>query len=166
MSERILSEQRLKSDGRKLLRRRERCLDQIAALTAEYDDVNAELNAWLARESARFGIEVPPNVLLLDVLAIIEVQPSGAWLWRGTFNNQGTPTVRMREGGRHGSERSVARFLAEAFGLIDPEWEGILYPTNGPEDVNPWNRTLRAFPPGKVRGNPNRYGWNPTEAVS
>ena len=77
-----------------------------------------------------------------DVTLQVDVEPGGAWRWRGMRNNQGLGTIRT-PGGNH-PEVSVVRYLAEAFGLIGPDDHGCLYPTAGDtNDVNPWHRTLR-----------------------
>lgn len=123
------------------------------------DDLLAELDQQVERESARLGVEVPRDAFLLDLLELVEVEQDGGWLWLGMTNNRQLPVARTRTTTQNGGERSVTRLLAEAFGLVDPDWEGVLYPLNGTWDVNPWHREQRAFPEGKARGNPNRYSW-------
>lgn len=92
------------------------------------------------RECKRFGMEVPRDPFLLDVLASITVEnPGEKWRWSGGTNNHGVPSVRIESR----SERSVVRVLAEAFGIVTPEQNGILYPTTDRDDVNPFHRTLR-----------------------
>ena len=159
--DRQLSEQKLRSEYRQKVRRRDVAMTKAAALYAEADDLLADLLAQVGRESERFGVEVPCDGLILDILELVEVEPDGTWSWSGGTNNKGLPTVRWRPDTRSASERGVTRVLAEAFGLIDPDWEGLLYPLRGTQNVNPWHREMRAFPPGKVRGNANRYGFKP-----
>lgn len=122
-----------------------------AVAAARAADVRAaaaarELAALHAAAQARFG-ELPADPLLLDVLALVDVEPGGAWRWRGMRNNKGLAT--FRRPGDH-VELSVVRYLAEAFGVVGPADHGYLYPSAGDtDDVNPWNRKLRrtAAPP-------------------
>lgn len=151
------SEQRLRMDARKKLRTILRSEQKIAELTAEVEVLQAELDAQVEHESKRLGVEVPPDAVLLDVLKCVSVRDEdGAWLWHGSFNNKNLGIVRYRFGGQF-HDKSVVRFLAEAFGLVGSDWEGILYPTNGTDDVNPWHREHRSYPDGRSRGNARRY---------
>lgn len=159
MNQRTPSEQRLEMHHRVKVRRLLKATAEIERLQAEVDDLTAELDAQAERESKRLGVEVPPDAFVLDVLELVEVGADDEWTWLGQTNNKQLPTVRTRTGTPNGGERSVVRLLAEAFGLVDPDWEGILYPTTSPLDVNPWHRERREYPEGKCRGNPARYTW-------
>lgn len=155
-TDRTPCEQRLEAEWRTTYRRMERARVREDEARAEAQEALRVLKARVAGESERLGVAVPPDALLLDVLALVEVGQDEKWHWLGTTNNKQLPTVRYRNGNTSG-ERSVTRFLAESFGVVDPEWEGILYPLCGPDDVNPWHREPREYPAGKVRGNSQRY---------
>lgn len=150
------SEVRLGMEARKKVRRIIKAEDAIAEATATLDELRRELDEQVAKESARFGLEVPHDALVLDVLELVEVGPDEEWTWLGGSNNHGTPYVRYREGAQM-HDRTVTRLLAEAFGLVESSWEGILYPEGSAQDVNPFHRTLREFPDGRQRGNARRY---------
>lgn len=149
------TEQPLESEHRKMFRQFERSRRKEAEAHAQADACLRNLRTAQHRASQRLGVDVPADVLLLDMLELIEVESDGCWRWCGNTNNHGTPTVRYYNGVRPGTERSVPRVLGEGFGLIDPDWEGILYPL----DVNPWHREKREYPEGKYRGNASRYGF-------
>lgn len=85
---------------------------------------DAALAAQLNRESMRFGRTIPADPFLLDILSQIDVV------------NPGEP----RPGA---SERSTVRVLAEAFGVVSPEQNGVLYPLGSRDDVNPFHRQHR-----------------------
>lgn len=113
------------------------------------------------REWKRFGRDdIPRDPFILDVLASVVVEPGDRWIWRGHTNNHGLPTVRCPyvpgSPGVVGSERSVVRVLAEAFGVVAPETNGVLYPLNGRDDVNPFHRRLRLGSNTRM-GNPHRH---------
>jgi hypothetical protein len=139
--------------ARKKARRLHKVESMIAELQSEYEELRADLLDWKWRESKRLGVDVPANALLLDILELIEITEDDKWLWLGVTNNKNLPTIRYRDG-QKAHERSVVRVLAEFFEIIDEDWEGTLYPTNGTDDVNPWHRELRALPEGKFRGTP------------
>lgn len=149
--------------ARRAAARRARAEVAARAAAARAAEATRELAAIHAAAEARFG-KLPADPLLLDVLALVDVEPGGAWRWRGMRNNQGLGTIRS-PGGTH-PERSVVRYLAEAFGVVGPDDHGSLYPTAGdPDDVNPWHRTLRrtAAPaarpshwPGRQTSSPER----------
>jgi hypothetical protein len=113
----------------------------------------ADLAAIHQAAVEKFG-DVPCDPFLLDVLAMIDVRPDGTWHWKGGRNNKNCAVVRLPLEGR-GSERSVVRYLALAFGLIGPDDHGTPYPTHGTHDVNPWHRVLRAS--AERQGNPHRF---------
>ena len=120
--------------------RRRRAAAAAQAANVRVAAAAAQLAALHAAAQARFG-DVPADPLLLDVLALVDVEPGGAWRWRGLRNNKGLAT--LRRPGDH-VEVSVVRYLAEAFGVVGPDDHGYLFPAAGdPDDVNPWHRTLR-----------------------
>lgn len=86
-------------------------------------------------------MRLPNDPVLLDVLGMIEVRSGGYWHWKGLRNNKGLATVRFTEDTN--VEKSVVRYLAVRFGLIEPDDNGLLYPTHETDDVNPWHRVLR-----------------------
>lgn len=147
------TEQSLQSEARKKARRLYKIENLLAELKFEQEELKDELVRWKWKESERLGVDVPADALILDILALIEVGPEDSWIWLGIRNNKNLPTVRYRDG-VSAHERSVVRVLAEAFGIVEPDWEGILYPTNGTDDVNPWHREKRELPEGKFRGTP------------
>lgn len=103
---------------------------------------------WLdhvARETCRFGRPVPDDPDVLDILAQVEVTDGDVWRWQGMRNNKGLATVRRLAGERRPVELSVVRVLAIAFGVISPDWPGMLYPQGSPDDVNPFHRNLRGI---------------------
>lgn len=135
---------RLDNTMRKLAREVER---ERAAAEQHRRKADAASNALYERwhrECKRFGRDdIPRDPFILDVLASIEVGPGDKWRWLGGTNNHGVPSVRTADPAR--AERSVVRVLAEAFGVVDPETNGVLYPANGDrDDVNPFHRRLRA----------------------
>jgi hypothetical protein len=148
---RKVSERPLESRWRGAARALERERQKEDAHRAAAQRLDADLARQLNAESMRFGVTVPADPLLLDVLAQIDVEnPGEVWRWRGNSNNHGTMTVKW---GR--SERSVVRFLAEAFGVVEPDAEGLLYPKGDRDDVNPWHREWRAgsgMPVGRRAG--------------
>lgn len=132
---------------------RERAKAEIATEVA--DDARRRLDEMHKEACDRFGMDVPCDALLLDVLALVEVE-GDRWLWQGTRNNKGMATIRAPRGVRYSGEISLVRYLAIEFGLIEPDTFGLLYPTNGDlDDVNPWHRTMR-YADAPV-GNPDRY---------
>lgn len=150
-------EQKLTSTCRKLVREIVRQEHKAALATRaarEARDDFAEIKAGL---EARFGRELPDDGLLLDLLDLIEVADNDRWLWHGLRNNYGIGIVRD---GR--SEQSLVRYLAIAFGVIEPEEFGMLFPREvGPGkkgdtlDVNPWHRVLRGT--STAMGNRGRF---------
>ena len=117
------------------------------------------LNETVRRHADRLMVIPPNNAIILDILELVEVVAPDYWLWHGMTNNKGLPTVRYRTDGSAATERSVVRVLAEAFGVVDEDWEGILYPLNGTDNVNPWQREKREYPEGKYRGKHDRYNF-------
>lgn len=125
------------------------------------DDAVIRLEKIHSETEARFGRDVPQDALLLDVLACIEVEADDVWRWKGTRNNHGIPTVSMPldSGRRWRSERSLARYLGLAFGVLKDDQFGTFYPANGDaDDMNPWHRVLRES--DLPVGNPDRYQWS------
>lgn len=140
-----------------LLRAREvdRWIAKELKARAELDRLDAEWQAHVDRESARFGRPVPSDPEVLDILAQIDIEPGDVWRWKGLFNNKALPTYKVRStAGR--SERSVVRMLSVAFGLIEPGDGGLLYPIGDKDDVNPWHRRHR-IGTNRQMGNPHRY---------
>lgn len=136
---RKLTERPLNPRWRTVARAIERERGKEAAHRAEAERCEVEFLHHLNAESMRFGVTVPPDPFLLDVLGQIDVEnPGEVWRWRGNSNDHGTMTVRTQR-----SERSVVRFLAEAFGVVGPDDEGLLYPRGDRDDVNPWHRDWR-----------------------
>ena len=106
-------------------------------------------------ECERLGVSLPYDPILLDVVALIEVEDGGIWRWRGTRNNYGSPTFRMPGG----KEWSVPKFLATALGYLpNTETEYLLRPGNGYEtdDMNPAHRMICVVRRGRL-GNPDRF---------
>lgn len=159
MSERhrIQTEQPLEMENRRKARRLAKVRDQIEALKLEEAELLKDLTKTMERHSTRLLVPVPSNAIILDILELVEVVKPNYWLWHGMTNNKGLPTVRYRTDGSAATERSVVRVLAEAFGVVDEDWEGILYPLNGTDNVNPWQREKREYPEGKYRGKHDRY---------
>lgn len=140
---------------RELTARRDALQAQIDALEEEY-----EADWWALCD--KFGCVIPedPTGDLYDILDRVEPMPDGGWRWLGGLNNKGLPVLKRSAS----SEVSVVRYLAVAFGVVDKDWEGILYPLRkgwyeevGYVDVQPFRRRPRALPPGKRRGNPTRH---------
>lgn len=134
---------------------------------AEADEALAaaqtELTTIWQKACDRFGRSVPTDAFFLDVLDSIDIEDGEVWRWRGMTNNKGLAVVRSRSGRKAGSEESLVRFLAVAFGIIEPEEFGSLYPANGdPDDINPWHRTLRRSE--RPLGNPDRFAFSPKVA--
>lgn len=126
--------------------------DRIAA---ENEAIAREARSDLARihtdACERFDLDLPLDPFLLDVLELIDVAPANRWLWRGTRNNKGVPTIRHQ-----GHELSLTRYLAIQLGVISGNEFGTLYPVEGDtEDVNPFHRDLRRAP--RPTGNPYRF---------
>lgn len=135
---------RLDNTMRKLAREAERERAAADQHRRRADAASQALYERWHREWKRFGRDdLPRDPFLLDVLASVVVEPGDKWRWLGGTNNDGVPTVRTPDPQR--GERSVVRVLAEAFGVVDPETNGVLYPANGDRtDVNPFHRVLRA----------------------
>lgn len=116
-------------------RRRDEASERVHA-------ANVDLASMWQETCERFGRDdIPTDALLLDVLESIDVEAGDVWRWNGVRNNKGLATLRR---GRNGTEVSLVRYLAESFGIVEPDEYGLLYPANGdPDDVNPWHRTLR-----------------------
>jgi hypothetical protein len=120
----------------------------------EADAFRAEVEALRVIASTRLGVDVADDPLLVDVCSLIDLeQPGAVWRWRGIRNpSHGTPIISMK-----GHTLTVVRYLAIAFNVIDPSWNGILHPLNGQQtDVSPWHRQLR--PSAEKVGNPK--GWH------
>lgn len=156
---RKLGERALNPRWRTTARAMQREWEKADKHRAEAQRLDAEMTRHLNAESTRFGMTVPADPFLLDVLAQIDVEnPGEVWRWRGNSNNHGTMTVRTSR-----QERSVVRFLAEAFGVVGPDDEGLLYPLGDRDDVNPWHREWR---PGTGQPVGRRLGAvSPTECV-
>lgn len=135
--------------ARQIAARAARAERKAAAASRQAQAAARDLAALHAATEARFGMSIPCDPFLLDVLAMIAVRPGGVWHWTGQRNNRGIATVRVGLG-----ERSVVRYLALAFGVIGPDDNGVLYPTAGRDDLNPWRRVLRvsARPVGRTSG--------------
>lgn len=139
------AETRISNEARLLASRLRRAEQRLTAAQEEADAVTDELTALHRRAEERFGRPITPDALLLDVLASVVITDRDVWLWRGMRNNHGLPTVKYVEG-RRNQEKSVVRYLAIAFGVITDEDNGVLYPDEDADDINPWHRTLRRSP--------------------
>lgn len=142
------------NEARMTLSRLTRAQERLQQAQQEVDAATERLTAIHAAACEKLGREVPTDALLLDVLALIDVEDGDTWVWNGMRNNKGLAVVRPRRS----SEVSLVRYLAIEFGLITEDDYGVLYPMNGPDDVNPWHRELRAAE--KPVGNPNRFGFS------
>ena len=142
------AERAMTNEARMTLARLRRHEAAIKAHGEEADDAFKELDRlWLAAE-VRFGIDVPRDAMLLDVLALIDVE-GDRWMWKGPRSHNGTPVVRLPrtervDGGKVTAERTTARWLAIKFGLMSENETGMLFcgPTVDQADVNPWKRYL------------------------
>lgn len=146
MSGRPPAERRMGHDARRLVADAERWEREAAHAAAQAAARRSELAEAHRQACERFGVDLPVDGLLLDVLALVDVEPGDRWVWKGMRNNHGVPTYRITSvKGEHGAqERSVARYLALALGVIGPDEHGTLHSTNGDtDDVNPWHRALR-----------------------
>lgn len=123
----------------------------------EADDHAAWLRARYIAELERFDMRFPFDPFALDTLAQVEIGDDGRWRWLGGTNNKGIAVVRMPRDAivPSGSERSAVRYLAVLFGIIGPNDHGLLYPTDGPDNVDPRRRVLRRT--DKSVGNPTRF---------
>lgn len=136
-------EARMSNEARLLASRLRRAEQRRDAAEQDAELASAELTGLYVKARERFGRDIPADALLLDVLASIDIeQPGDIWRWNGTRNNKGLPTMKYVEG-RRNHEKSVIRYLAIAFGIISEEDDGLLYPDEDPDDINPWHRTLR-----------------------
>lgn len=140
----------MQSENRKLLREYDRQQRRAEAAKEAADLAHTDLLAAHTLAEKRFGLVVPLDALLLDVLELVDVEPGEVWRWRGMRNNYGIPTVRHDR-----DEKSLPRYLAIAFGVISEDEYGVLYPVDDPEDMNPRHRTLRRTE--KPIGNRRRY---------
>lgn len=135
------------------------------------DSALADLTTLWEEACARFGLELPKDSLLLDVLESITIDDSNnVWRWRGLRNNKGLATLRVRGlathfgpatvNGHGNGEVSVTRWLAVVLGVIDASETGMLFPAEGydTDDVNPWHKVLRASE--KPIGNPSRFAFS------
>ena len=139
-------ERRMGRDARRLAAEAARWEQEAAHAAAEAEARRSELAELHRQACERFGVDLPLDALLLDILALVDVEAGARWAWKGMRNNHGVPTYRVTAvKGVHGTqERSVARYLAVTLGVIDADEHGTLHPANGDtDDVNPWHRTLR-----------------------
>lgn len=148
-------ELRLSNEARKLKAEMDRAQQRAEKAQEEAAAARGELLQLHKHACEKFGREVPPDAMLLDVLASIVIEPGDVWRWLGTRNNKNLATIRMRA--HQNAEVSLVRYLAVEFGVISDDDYGILYPTGDPDDVNPWHRTLRrtSYPVGNI----NRYAF-------
>jgi hypothetical protein len=156
MPSRPASEARLEGVARSLTSRLHAAERRRDIAQGIIDDALDELTRIHAAACKKFRRPVPPDALLLDILELVDVTDDDVWLWRGMRNNHGTPTVKFVES-RRNHERSLARYLAIAFGVIAETDNGTLYPNGDADDVNPWHRTLRATP----ESTGNRFRFSP-----
>lgn len=157
MSRTKKSERPLLMEARKKSRRLKTIQKELVKLQEERGRIERELDELVSYHSRRLGVHVPRNSYLLDMLWLVEKGEDGKWFWKGGTNNKNLAVVRVRDGDHDGEERSVVRYLAEVFGVVDKDWQGILYPLNGTDNINPWQRQKREFPSGQPN-NPQRYG--------
>lgn len=149
----------LRNDARMALSRFVRAQARAAEAQAEANAAEDELAGIHRSIEERFGRQVPANALLLDALAHIEIEDGDRWRWQGLRNNKGLAVIKTDRT----SERSLVRFLAIQFGLIDEDDYGLLYPLTDPDDVNPWHRELRASD-GPI-GNADRWAFSTRRTV-
>lgn len=151
LPQRPAPDQAFRSEARKLWSEMVRQRKRAEEATDRADSAAHELETMRAKAEKRFKRPVPGDALLLDVLDMIDVQKGDRWVWLGMRNNKALATIRL-----HASEQSVVRVLAIAFGVIEDDDFGVLYPRDGDtEDVNPWHRTLRESP--RSIGNRKRF---------
>lgn len=117
-------EQRMRYDFRTLAATVERAERRLDGLNVAW---RSETQRVLDTLGLPRWLELPP--LVFDVLARIEPTGDGHWLWLGTRNNRGTPTVRLNhavDGRRTYNEGSAARFIHKAL-RGDPD-RGAMHP--------------------------------------
>lgn len=155
----------LDNQARKALAALQRWQKRAADATETAEASRQDLLTIHRKTSERFARDIPFDALLLDVLDLIDIEDGDRWLWRGTRNNKGTPTLRVHTSrANNGNERTVVRYLAIAFGVISEDDWGVLYPVDGDKaDVNPWHRRLRRS--NLPIGNPGRYTFDPDEVL-
>ncbi len=154
-TKRVPGEQWQITAARKIKARQVKARRRAAKANHDLAVADAEMAALHATTEQRFGLALPMDPFLLDVLAMIEVRPDGAWHWTGNRNNQALATVRVQSKNGGPGERSVVRYLAQTFGLIEANDYGSLFPTGARDDVNPWRRVLR--PADKPTGHADRW---------
>ena len=144
-------ERRLDNRARLLLAEKRRLEKRIAKDTEQLGAVTADLIEIHHSAQERFGVKVPLDALLLDVLGQIDVEDDSRWRWRGQRNNKRLGVVKTLN-----REMSVVRYLAIEFGVIGEDDQGLLYPAHGDaDDINPWHRKFRRAE--APVGNPDRF---------
>lgn len=152
-AQRVVGDDSLRNDARKALKRLTGAAAALERVRSDYDEARELLERLHRTLEERFGRSIPLNALLLDVLALVDVEEGDVWRWLGPRNNQGVPVIRVDR-----AEKTLVRYLALAFGVIGEDDFGVLYPAAGdPDDVNPWHRTLRRTT--RPVGNPHRWAF-------